>query len=130
MPRMKLCDCCGKMHPDTERCVCRREARRFNNQNKNPEMKKFFNSARWKKLRLKVLKRDQEVCLRCLIKYNVVVKDNLEAHHIKSRLNYPELTFEESNIITLCKSCNTHLGTNDKLDFKYEVPKDDWEPVL
>lgn len=39
-------------------------------------------------------------------------------HHIKSRKNFPELMFDDENLITLCKTCNLQLGTKDKLDFE------------
>ncbi|MFZ0444199.1 MAG: HNH endonuclease [Bacillus sp. (in: firmicutes)] len=130
MPRMNICSYCGTMHTVTERCACRVKAHKQRNAEKNQLSDDFYTKKKWRKFRKRILKRDQGVCLRCLIKYNVVTTESLEAHHIKSRLNYPELSFDESNVMTLCKSCNTQLGTADKLDFKYEVPKDDWMPVL
>ncbi|WP_338705247.1 HNH endonuclease [Priestia aryabhattai] len=49
--------------------------------------------------------------------------DNLQAHHIKSCRDYPELAYDESNLLTVCRDCNLELGTSNKLDFTYEVPK-------
>lgn len=122
MPRMKLCSC-GKVIPDTETCSCKLRNERKRSADKNKLQDGFYYSKRWRRFREKILKRDNEVCIRCLIKYNVVVKEGLEAHHIKSRLNYPELSFDETNVLTVCKQCNTQLGTSDKLDFEYEMPE-------
>lgn len=100
-----------------------------------PEEKKFFNSTRWKKLRKSVIKRDNEACQRCLIKNNFFTTDNLQVHNIKPRVKYkgvngyPDLRFDESNLVTLCQSCNTHLYIREELDFNWEVP-DGWIPVL
>lgn len=130
MPRMKMCSC-GKVIPERERCTCKKEADRARNRRKderNPEEKKFFNSAKWKNLRKTIISRDVGICQRCFYKFNRIEGLNLEIHHIKPRSKFPELRFEESNLITLCKSCNTQLGTKGELDFKWEV--DEWEPVL
>jgi 5-methylcytosine-specific restriction endonuclease McrA len=75
-------------------------------------------TTRWNKLRKQVLVEDKYLCQRCLFKYNLANSKELQAHHIKSRKNYPDLVFERSNIITLCKTCNLQLGTSDKLDFE------------
>lgn len=148
MPRMKICSC-GKMIPDTQVCSCRKLARKVNNQNKDPETKKFFNSSKWKKFRKKIIDRDaglvtelfgsiyQGICLRCLYKYGLIVTDGIQVHHIKPRNKYngengyPDLRFDETNCISLCKSCNTQLGTKGKLDFELESPTENtYEPVL
>ncbi|WP_009968574.1 HNH endonuclease, partial [Bacillus subtilis] len=60
-------------------------------------------------------------CQRCLIKYSIVNSSELQVHHIKPRIDYPELMFEESNLITLCKTCNLQLGTSGELDFKPNI---------
>ena len=131
MPRMKLCSC-GKAIPDTAVCdVCRKQAQKRSNQNKDPQMKKLLNSKRWKDVRTRVIKRDKGICIRCMFTRNYVEKNNLQVHHIKPRNKYPELMFEESNLITLCQSCNTHIGTKEQLDFDWEIQTESlYEPVL
>ncbi|MED4267344.1 HNH endonuclease signature motif containing protein [Priestia megaterium] len=73
-------------------------------------------------IRPRILKRDNGICLRCWIKFNRrLTTDNLELHHIKSWRDYPELAYEESNLIIVCKSCNLELGNSNKLDFPVGV---------
>lgn len=115
--RMKTCSC-GKIIPEGTTCDCKKKQRNkymkeYQRQHKDNPLK----TKRWSKLRLKVLKRDKYLCQRCLHKYNLANSKELQAHHIKSRRDYPELVFVEENIITMCKTCNLQLGTSNKLDF-------------
>lgn len=61
------------------------------------------------------------MCMRCLIKYNLVNTSELTVHHILSRKNHPELVFEDLNLMCLCATCNKQLGTKDKLDFEWDA---------
>lgn len=115
--RKKTCSC-GKIIPEDVVCSCKKKnktdyMREYQRKNKDNPLK----TTRWTKLRKQVLQRDGYLCQRCLHKYNTLNSKELEGHHIRSRKNYPELVFDEQNIITLCKTCNLQLGTNDKLDF-------------
>lgn len=123
MARYKFCTQCGKKILDNETCECRKKRRKeYLNHNKDrAEYEKFYRSTKWRKLRAKVLERDNHLCQRCLHKYGILNSERLEAHHIKSRSNYPELELEETNVICICKTCNLQLGTDDRLDFEYEV---------
>jgi len=40
--------------------------------------------------------------------------ENLHVHHIKTRRESPELSFEKSNLITLCRSCHSHIKCKEK----------------
>lgn len=122
MPMTKICSNCNKRVLQKEVCQCKKAASKMRNKIRNEryaEEKKFFNSKEWKLLREKIIERDSGYCQRCLIKFNIIKSNTLEAHHIKSRKYYPELRWEETNLVTLCKSCNTELGTSDKLDFNF-----------
>lgn len=55
--------------------------------------------------RLKVKERDSYTCQKC------GTKQNIETHHIQSWRDYPELRFQLSNGLTLCKKC--HLETDN-----------------
>lgn len=123
--KMKICPNCGKRIPFNETCSCKKR----NNKNKyqrnyykeHKETLAPLKTARWRKLRSLIIKRDNGVCQRCLIKYGIINSENLQIHHIKPRIEYPDLIYDESNLITLCKTCNLQLGTNKELDFKPNI---------
>ncbi|MFP7230016.1 HNH endonuclease [Bacillus altitudinis] len=80
---------------------------------------------------MSIIERDGGYCQRCMIKYNIITTDKLQVHHIMSHEHYPELKWNESNLATLCRTCNAQLGTKDKLDFNFEIGKEDERiPVL
>lgn len=119
MSRNKICGC-GKIIDYAAVCECKKEKLRQRSMDKkvqNPEATAFYTSAKWRKFRIMILKRDGAHCQRCIIKYHFIVSTNLEIHHIKPRSKYPELAYDEDNCITLCKSCNTQLGVKEELDF-------------
>lgn len=63
-------------------------------------------SSRMKSWRISVFKRDGFTCQECGYDKGKI----LEAHHVKSFASYPELRFEISNGLTLCKPC--HMKTD------------------
>ncbi|MDG4850525.1 HNH endonuclease [Peribacillus frigoritolerans] len=99
------------------KCSCKIKTKR------NPENRHPSETTRFRKLRKQILSRDGFQCQRC-IKFNRhdhTTMENLEVHHIKSFRDFPELAYEPSNLITVCRYCNLDLGNSNKLDF-------DWEP--
>ena len=48
----------------------------------------------------KILKRDNYTCQEC------GGSQRLEAHHVKSKVNYPDFALETENGVTLCKLCH------------------------
>ena len=124
--RKKICSSCSKIIKDGTTCECKRTKKRdymreYQRNDKNNPLK----TVRWTNLRSYILKRDNYLCQRCLFKYSIANSEELQAHHIKSRRDYPELVFDDMNIICLCKTCNLQLGTKNKLDFDYEVRNND-----
>lgn len=126
MNKMKYCTC-GKRVDFNSICSCQESRRLQRNQyqkdyyQKNKDSIKLLQSTRWRKLRKVIISRDQGHCQRCLYKFGIVNDKSLQVHHIKPRVEYPELVYEESNLICLCKTCNLQLGTNEELDF---IPKE------
>ena len=61
----------------------------------------WYKTQKWYKFREKIFERDQHTCKDC------GKKENLQPHHIKRAKVHPELFFEESNCITLCRGCHS-----------------------
>jgi 5-methylcytosine-specific restriction endonuclease McrA len=61
----------------------------------------FKNDPRWKAVRAACLDRDGHACVWC------GSTDELQADHIVRVSDEPALTFELSNLQTLCQSCHT-----------------------
>lgn len=114
----------GKVIPMGTKCKCKiRTAPRIKRE--PSDVDKLRNSDRWKRKKQPwIINRDNGLCQRCLIKYNIINSEKPEVHHIKSAVNHIELFFVDSNLITLCKTCNLQLGTKDELDFEYETPEE------
>lgn len=68
-------------------------------------------SAGYKQWRLAVYERDRFVCQLCGCKGN----GDLQAHHILTRENNPELMFFLDNGITLCKKCHERIRGEEDL---------------
>ena len=116
--RKRVCKC-GKIVAETDPCCNKLRKKETSKkwEEENKDEMRFLRSRRWANLRKRILERDDYHCQRCLIKYGILETTNLEAHHIKSRKNFPQLRWEEDNIICVCKTCNNQLGTRDELDF-------------
>ncbi|MBY0214131.1 HNH endonuclease [Priestia aryabhattai] len=119
MSRWTIACSCGKLIEYGTTCKCRK--RKSNNKEADKDIKSY----RWKQLRKHILKRDGAHCQRCLIKYGRIECADMTVHHIKNRRDYPELVFDKSNLVALCRTCNLQIGTKD-LDFDWIVP-DEYE---
>ncbi len=98
---------------------------KFGNENPNwrggklSEKRLLRETSEYKKWRKLIYERDNYTCQSCgdkSIKGHYVY---LEAHHIKSFLEYPELRFDINNGITLCKRC--HEKTKVRINGRYKV---------
>lgn len=105
---------------------------------KETNQKNIRNTSRWRRKRDDIKERDGYFCQRCWSKYNLRTNDTLEVHHIKSYRDFPELAFDDNNLITICHCCNMQLGNSNKLDFEwnrentpgYWIEKENREPIL
>lgn len=68
------------------------------------ETSEFYTSARWRAFRERIMRRDEYTCQRCK-RYGKLTPAR-EVHHIKHLDEYPELAFEPSNCVALCKACH------------------------
>lgn len=62
-------------------------------------------TSQWKATREQVIQRDNYCCRLCLIN-NYVETRGLQVHHIHKRVDRPDLTFNESNLVTVCRVCH------------------------
>lgn len=70
--------------------------------------KAFYSSAAWRKFRASYLK-DNPSCASCLKEGRTTAANHV--HHIKERRDFPELSFEESNMASLCAPCHSKLAS-------------------
>lgn len=116
-----LCGKCGKYYNFNEKCSCNV----INNRNEyqkqyyrdNRDIQLPLMSRRWQKKRKYIINRDNGYCQRCFCKFRLINDQDLQVHHIKPRSKYPELMYEDDNLITLCRTCNLELGVQEQLDF-------------
>ena len=71
-----------------------------------PEHLRIRNSSELRAWRESVFLRDKHICQDCYAQCGNGVDVFLHAHHIKGFADYPELRFEISNGVTLCKGCH------------------------
>lgn len=64
----------------------------------------FYETAKWKRKRLSILKRDGFQCREC--KRFGKIREATEVHHIKHYDEFPELALVDSNLVSLCKGCH------------------------
>lgn len=86
------------------------------------ESTKQLRSKRWHYFRQQIILRDGGECQRHLKLFGEHVYYPLEVHHIKPREFYPKLMYDEDNVVTICKSCNSHLALNG-IDFDFKPRK-------
>lgn len=64
----------------------------------------LYKSAKWKRKRAAILKRDGYTCQRCK-RYGRTVEATV-VHHIKHADEYPELAYVDDNLVSLCDACH------------------------
>ena len=64
----------------------------------------FYTSAKWKRVRKRILIRDDYTCQRCK-RYGRLTPAR-EVHHIKHLEEFPELAYDPANCVSLCKGCH------------------------
>ena len=74
---------------------------------KDKQAESLIKSSRWRKVRLDILRRDK-CCVLCA-KDGYFEYRNLEVHHIIKRTDDLGLTFDPSNLVTVCKPCHEKL---------------------
>lgn len=78
--------------------------------------KHLISEPTYKKWRDVIFKRDNYTCQDCKNANGNGNKVYLEAHHIKSWKDYPELRYIHSNGITLCRDCHKRITFNSEVE--------------
>lgn len=73
----------------------------------SPDRQRLYSGHEWKSLVKRIYARDGYKCRRCGLPKSH--KRKLHAHHIKLWSQYPELRFEDTNLVTLCKGCHDYV---------------------
>jgi 5-methylcytosine-specific restriction enzyme A len=79
---------------------------RYESTPERAEAKAFYASARWRKLKEMVLRRQPE-CHACLEHGRLCASTIV--HHVKPRREFPALAFDMDNLIGLCGGCHSEL---------------------
>lgn len=69
----------------------------------------FYKSWGWQQRRLDILERDNYECQHCKEEGRVTTGERLIVHHKKELKDFPNLMFEEDNLITVCFSCHEKI---------------------
>ena len=95
---------CPEITP--ERGHCPRHAKRGeqlagerDRRQRDPEVRKLYNSSAWRKLRRRLLDEDP-VCRRCRREWAT------ECHHVRKVKDRPDLALDADNAKPLCRSCH------------------------
>lgn len=82
----------------------------------------------WKKTRNLIIDRDK-FCVLCSQR-NTIETRNLQVHHIRKRVDAPELMYDPENLVTLCKKCHEEVEEMPVRDqkelFKYSLKDIDY----
>ena len=114
--RVAVCPVCGKefraVHEYKERksVYCSKECW----SKRGKKVRKITRTPEFRRWKSEVFKRDNFTCQMC------GSKKMLEAHHIKEKVNFPELEYDVDNGICLCHDC--HRKT-DNYGYKAKIKK-------
>ena len=77
---------------------------RLKRRDQNVEWRKWYKTARWRKLRSKILERDRFTCCRC--NRPQLLSRNLVADHRLPHRGGEDLFWDEGNLQCMCKECH------------------------
>lgn len=81
-----------------------------------PQAPSFYDSAEWRDLRYRALKKHGAVCQCC--KTRATPGNPIQVDHIKPRSRFPELEYDINNLQVLCKDCNLGKRAWDQTDWR------------
>ncbi len=74
---------------------------------------KIYNSKKWKKVRERVLIRDNLMCKIC--RDNKLSTIAVEVHHIQYLEHREDLAYDMDNLISICRKCHMEIHAKDNL---------------
>ncbi len=95
-----------------------------------PAYAKLYSTARWQRLRLKIIARDRGLCRMC--KCTVDLKGRIkptaaEIDHITPHKGDVDLFFDEANLQLLCKGCHSTVKQRQERGAR-RAREDGWSP--
>ena len=96
---MTMCPTCGV--PVQGQIYCDKHRRRYKDKRQSSHQRGY--TWRWRQFALRYLQANP-FCVDCL--GHGKATDANEVHHIKKQADYPELKYELSNLMALCKTCH------------------------
>lgn len=85
----------------------------------SPVRQRLYVSAEVKEFLKATYRRDNYRCQRC--GRGKTVRKGLHVHHFRSWAQNPELRFDPSNVVTLCKFCHEWVHSNENVNREYIV---------
>ena len=82
----------------------------------------FYKTKQWIHMRAYIVERDKNECKPCADR-GLVTTDNLIVHHVKPIEFKPNLSLDESNLMTVCIGCHNYIHGNA---FDHTDKKNDW----
>lgn len=117
---MRLCLGCRRLTDGASRCpACKAKHERATNKrderakrlNQDADAHRFYRSKAWLACRRAILQ-ERILCADCkAINVETVAVD---VHHDKPRATHPELAYEPSNLVALCKRCHTRRENKER----------------
>lgn len=97
------------------------------------EADKFTNTSRWRSLKDHIKRKDKGVCRLCFNRSYVEYR-SLQVHHIYKRSTHPQMAYEPSNLVTLCRNCHEEIEempVSKQCELlKMEIPKEEIHYLL
>lgn len=84
---------------------------RYDRFSRNQESRNFYNSVAWHKAKRQRLQMDNYLCQRCFEHKGKIVAADV-VHHIKPLREYPALSLNLSNLVSLCHKCHNEIHTS------------------
>lgn len=83
----------------------------------------FYKTKQWIHMRAYIVERDKNECKPCADR-GLVTVSNLIVHHIEPIEFKPDISLNESNLITVCIGCHNYIHGNA---FDHTDTKNDWD---